>query len=159
MRTANPSEALSRTLPVKLQTEPRGEKLIFHFLGCSFLILPQACIGHKKFPNSACICRGSGGFGKGTGGVDPLPASPGSLSKHRKTQGFWTLLPRNIGKHKVLATSARCAIPKPKKTFGFSMFFMFSSILRLPWLDMAPHELFGRDGLLDVAPREFLCRD
>ena len=29
MRTANPSEALSRTPPLKLQTEPRGEKHVF----------------------------------------------------------------------------------------------------------------------------------
>ena len=30
VRTANPSEILSRTRPSKLQTEPRGEKHIFH---------------------------------------------------------------------------------------------------------------------------------
>ena len=60
VRTANPSEILSRTHPSKLQTEPRGEKHIF-YISCKKsqdvgLILPRdTWIVCRQ--DICCVCR------------------------------------------------------------------------------------------------------
>ena len=83
-------------------------------------------------PNSACICRGSGGFGR-------VPVES-SHSRPARTRS------QNIEKHTVFetcgsetqkntwffATGGWCAAQKPRKTFGFSMFFMISSLRLFP---------------------------